>query len=273
MRNLLNFLARYNHLIIFLILEGLSIYFLTTRNNYHNTRVVKGVRGITSGIETRIQNAKNYFHLSDINQAVAYENVTLRNHLDILKNKQNLQFISVNDTLYHQLYQYTPAEVINNSVTRQKNFFTINKGSNQGITVDMAVISDNGIAGVVVGCSGNFSVAMSLINLDFRVSARLKSNGYFGSLSWDGKDYNHALLTEIPQHVTFGIGDTIETTGYTALFPEGIMIGTVSGFEKSGGDFYVIRVLLNTDFKKLHFVSVAGNLRKKEQLELENSIK
>ena len=110
---------------------------------------------------------------------------------------------------------------------------------------------------------------MSLLNLDFKVSARLKSNGYFGSLSWDGKEYKYAVLSEIPQHVTFGIGDTVETTGYSAIFPEGIVIGTVNGFEKSGGDFYKIKVLLQTDFKKLHFVSVIGNIKKKEQLELE----
>lgn len=110
---------------------------------------------------------------------------------------------------------------------------------------------------------------MSLLNLDFRLSARLKSNGYFGSLSWDGSDTRHAILSEIPQHVTFGIGDTIETTGFSAVFPEGVMIGTVSDFEKSGGDFYRITVALGTDFKKLRFVNVIGNLRKEEQLELE----
>jgi rod shape-determining protein MreC len=111
---------------------------------------------------------------------------------------------------------------------------------------------------------------MSVLNLDFRLSARLKSNGYFGSLSWDGKDYRTAILSEIPQHVTFGIGDTIETTSYSAIFPEGIVIGTVSGFEKSGGDFYTIRVSLATEFRKLRFITVIGNLMREEQLELEN---
>jgi rod shape-determining protein MreC len=125
---------------------------------------------------------------------------------------------------------------------------------------------------VIVGCSNNYSVVMSLLNLDFRLSARLKSNGYFGSLSWNGKDYRHALLSEIPQHVTFGIGDTIETTGFSAIFPEGILVGTVSNFERTGGDFYQIEVALATDFKKLRFVSVIGNMRKEEQLELEKQI-
>jgi rod shape-determining protein MreC len=137
----------------------------------------------------------------------------------------------------------------------------------------MAVTSGEGVAGVIVGCSDNYSVAMSMLNLDFRLSARIKSNGYFGSLSWDGRDYRHAVLSEIPQHVTFGVGDTVETTGFSAIFPEGVLIGTVSDLEKSGGDFYRIKVALITDFKKLHFVNVIGNLRKKEQLELEKTFK
>jgi rod shape-determining protein MreC len=273
MRNLLNFLAKYNNLIIFLILEGISFYFLTTRNFYHNTQVVKGVIGITTGLETRIENVRNYFHLRDLNHSLAFENAILQKNLDILQHKENLAYIPVSDTIFHQQFQYTPAEVINNSITRQKNFFTINKGRFQGVEVDMAVLSDNGIAGVVVGSSHNYSVVMSVLNLDFKVSARLRSNGYFGSLSWDGRDFNSAILSEIPQHVTFGIGDTVETTGYSAVFPEGIVIGTVSSFEKAGGDFFKIRVLLNTDFRRMHFVTVAGNLRKKEEKELENQFK
>jgi rod shape-determining protein MreC len=269
MRNLLNFLAKYNSLIIFLILEGISFYMLTTGNTYHNTRVVIGVRGLTRGIDEKISNTNNYFHLREVNQALAFENATLKNNINLLRNKEDLLFFSVSDTNYRQQYKFTSAEVIDNSVTRQKNFFTLNKGTNQGVAVNMAVTSVDGIAGVIVGCSRNYSIAMSMLNLDFKLSARLKSNGYFGSLGWDGKQYNYVVLNDIPQHVTFGIGDTVETTGYSAVFPEGIMIGTVSGFEKSGGDFYKIRVLLTTDFKKLHYVNVIGNLGKTEELELE----
>jgi rod shape-determining protein MreC len=134
----------------------------------------------------------------------------------------------------------------------------------------MAVTSAGYVAGVIVGCSDNFSIAMSLLNLDFRLSARIKSNGYFGSLSWDGIDYRQAILSDIPQHVSVNTGDTIETTGYSAVFPEGIMVGTVSDFNKIGGDFYMITIKLETDFRKLHFVDIIGNLRKAEQLELQN---
>ena len=136
--------------------------------------------------------------------------------------------------------------------------------------VDMAVTSENGAAGVILGCSENHSIAMSLINIDFKLSARIRTNGYFGSVSWDGRDYRYAILNEIPQHVPVVVGDTIEATGYSAVFPEGTLVGTVSEYEKVGGDFYKIKVLLATDFKKLHFVEVIGSLKKKEEIELEN---
>jgi rod shape-determining protein MreC len=273
MRNLLNFLARYNNLIIFLLLEGIAFYMLTNGNSYHNSRLVNGVRGITRGIEKKIYNTKSYLSLHEINESLAAENVALKNSIGHLIKKENPVFFSVNDSIYKQQYLHTSGEVIENSINRQKNFFTINKGEDQGIKVDMSVVSANSVAGVVVGCSKNYSIVMSLLNLDFKLSARIKSNGYFGSLSWDGRDYRYAVLSEIPQHVLVNVGDTIETTGYSAIFPEGVIVGTVRDYEKYGGDFYKISVSLTTDFKKLHFVDAIGNLKKTEQLQLEKLFK
>ncbi len=270
MRNLLNFLAKYNNLLIFLILEGIAIYSLTTGNSYHNARFVKGIRGITKGYEEKISNIRSYFNLREVNQKLATENVILRNELEKQVRIEDMLFFPVKDSAYRQQYFFTDAKITDNSVNRQKNFFLLNKGRAQGLDKDMAVVSGSSVAGVIVGCSANYSIVMSLLNIDFRLSARIKSNGYFGSLSWDGRDVEHAILSEIPQHVTFGIGDTVETTGYSAVFPEGINVGTISGFEKSGGDFFKIEVSLFTDFRKLRFVKVIGNLKKTEQIELES---
>lgn len=271
MRNLLNFLARYNNLIIFLILEGLSFYFLATRNSYHNMRIMFGVRGLTHSIETKVSNTRAYLSLKDVNISLAAENTALKNSIERLVKRENSVFYSVSDSVLKQQYLHTSASVIDNSINKQKNFFTLDKGKQQGVSVDMAVTSGEGVAGVIVGCSENYSLAMSVLNLDFRLSARLKSNGYYGSLNWDGVNYRKAILSEIPQHVPINVGDTIETTGYSAIFPESIMVGTVSDFEKMGGDFYKITVTLATDFKKLHFVDVIGNMNKSEQLELQNA--
>lgn len=271
MRNLLNFLAKYNHLFTFLILEVIALHLLTNGNSYHNTRIVKGTRSITLRWEKRITNFNSYFQLREINKRLLEQNTMLAGNLERLERKVDTTFSTIFDEKYSQQYTYTAAEVVKNSVSRQKNFFTLDKGEKQGISVDMAVISLNCAAGIIVGVSENYSVAMSLLNLDCRLSARIKTNGYFGSLTWDGREYDHVILSEIPQHVTFGIGDTVETTGYSTIFPEGILIGTISDFEKSGSDFYRIKVSLATDFRKLYFVNVVGNLKKKEQLELEKS--
>ena len=270
MRSLLNFLAKYNSLIIFIFLEGISLYYLATRNNYHNTRIMFAFRGLIQGFEVRINDARTYFTLKEINRNLAAENVALKNSLQMLRSSDTSAFATSTDSVFRQQYVHTSAEVIENSTNNQKNFFTINKGRKQGIEPDMSVISVNGVAGVIVGVSQNYSIAMSVLNLDFKLSARLKSEDYFGSLNWDGRNYRYAMLNEIPQHVPLNVGDTIETTGYSAVFPEGIMIGTINEFEKPGGDFYRIRVELSTDFRKLRYVDIIGNIRKKEQTDLQN---
>jgi rod shape-determining protein MreC len=269
MRNLLNFLVRYNNLIIFLLLEGIAIILLAGGNKYHNTIITKGILGVTTGFEERVSNVRSYFSLRETNLKLANENALLLEQLNSVRYKPDDLFIIVSDTLSGERYSYTSATITGNSTNRQKNFFTINKGSRHGIKTDMAVVSEEGIAGIIVGCSESFSVAMSVINTDFRLSAMIKSNGYFGSLSWDGNDWRVANLADIPQHVTFGIGDTIVTTGFSALFTPDVPVGTISSFEKSGGDFFKIHVKLATDFRRLRFVKVIGDRQKIEQIDLE----
>jgi rod shape-determining protein MreC len=270
MRNLLNFLLKYNNLIVFLILEGVALYMLANGNSYHNSRLVKGFQGITNGINERMTNTRTYLNLREINSELAAENSELRGRIRELSVERDADFVKVNDTINKQQYKYIPAKVVNNSVNKQKNLFTIDKGTRQGISTNMAVTWNNNVAGVIVGCSDNYSVAISLLNLDFKLSARIKSNGYFGSLTWDGKNYRHALLNDIPQHITISLGDTVETTSYSAIFPEGLSIGTISDFSRSGSDFYNIKVELFTDFKKVYYIDVIGNLKRTEQTELEN---
>jgi len=117
-----------------------------------------------------------------------------------------------------------------------------------------------------------FSTVISLLNTNLRVSAKIKKNNAFGSLSWDGVDHQEAVLYEIPYHIDISKGDTIITSGFSTIYPEGILIGTIKNFEVEGGNFYVIRVKLSTDFKRLTYVNVVSNLRKGEQIELENQL-
>jgi rod shape-determining protein MreC len=135
----------------------------------------------------------------------------------------------------------------------------------------MAVIGPNGVVGIIVSASDNISLAMSILNLDFRMSARIRKNGYFGSLTWDGHNQRIVQFNEIPYHVDVAVGDTIETSGYSAIFPAGLLVGVVGDIDRSGGDFYRISVDLLTDFRSLNYVYVVKNNLQNEQTEMERS--
>lgn len=272
MRSLLNFLLRYKTLILFLLLEGVALIMLTSSHNYHQSLTTDFARGITGRISGMLVKGKSYLTLREVNEKLIAENLSLRQKLENLSLKPDGTFMNVEDTIYGQKYRYLSARVVNNSVNKQKNFLTLNKGHRQGVAEGMAVISPDGVVGIVVGASQNYSVAMSLLNNDFRLSARIQKNDYFGSLAWEGKNYRYAMLSEIPHHVLINPGDTIVTSGFSAIFPEGLMIGTLTGEQKKRGDFVTLEVQLAADFKRLTDVYVIGNLEKNERAKLEEEV-
>ncbi|MDX2415092.1 MAG: rod shape-determining protein MreC [Bacteroidales bacterium] len=272
MRSLLNFLDRYSNIIIFIFLEVLAIYMLATSNGYHNIKLSNKLKAAEAVVEKRISGATEYFDLRSINQILEQENLQLRNRLENVFRDDEQYFTSIRDTLHKQQYTYTRAKAINQSVNKQNNFLTLNKGINHGVEEGMAVVGPKGIIGTVIGTSKNYSIVMSVLNLDFRLSAQFRKNKYFGSLSWDGVNNKEVSLNEIPHHVDIQIGDTIETSSFSSVFPAGQMIGIVADKDDEGGDFFKIDVKLATDFYNISYVYIVGNLRKNEQLELENII-
>jgi len=272
MRSLLNFLLKYHNIILLLLLEVVAFYLIGSNTSYHNSVITNKLKGAESVIQEKVTNFGDYLKLREVNNTLSVENARLRNLLERTYNNSDISFFAVNDSILKQQYVYTQADVVNQSLSKQKNFFTLNKGLNHGIDEGMVVVGPNGIAGVIVGVSNNYSVSMSLLNLDFRLSGRFRKNGYFGSLKWDGLDRSILSFDEIPHHVTIGIGDTIETSGFSALFPAGLMVGVVSRYDDKGGDFYNIDVKLATDFLNLSYVYIIGNLKRAEQITLEESI-
>jgi len=270
MRSLLNFLSRYSNIIIFILLEVVAVYMLATSNGYHNIRLSNQLKATEAVVEKRISGATEYFDLRNINQSLEQENLLLKNRLENVFRDDEQYFTSIRDTLNKQQYVYARAKAINQSVNKQKNFITLDKGSDHGVEEGMAVIGPDGIIGTGIGCSRSFSLVMSVRNLDFRLSAQLRKNKYFGSLSWDGSDFGKVQLNEIPHHVNIEIGDTIETSGFSSVFPAGQMVGLVTDYDDEGGDFYRIEIDLATDFHNISYVYIVGNLKKEEQLELEN---
>jgi len=165
---------------------------------------------------------------------------------------------------------YIPARVITSSVNKQYNYLTINKGEKQGVSPDMAVISETGAVGIVVASSENYSTIIPVLNRNFRLSARLKKNNFFGIAEWEGRSSEIVSLREIPVHVDVQPGDTVVTSGFSAVFPEGILVGTVEKVEDTGGNFHEIKLRLSTDYRQLYHVNVVSFTFKEELNELEN---
>ncbi len=269
MQNLLRFLLRYHFFILFIFIEFFSVFLLIANNNYQNTKFVNFTRTVSGSFHQQMNKIENYLSLRERNKLLKEENIQLRNYIEqyISTTPDNIEILE--DTVYDKQFEYIGARVINNSTNKQHNYLTLDKGSESGIRPDMGVVSMNGVVGVVRGVSDHFSTVISLLNNGLRISSKHKKSGYFGSLNWEGRDYQYARLGEIPLHTDLSKGDTIVTSGYSTIFPEGFPIGFVDSWEEKGGSFYEIRVRLSTDFKKINEVYVIKNIYKEEQEKLE----
>ncbi|QZE14501.1 rod shape-determining protein MreC [Halosquirtibacter laminarini] len=272
MKNLINFLIKYHFGFLFLFLELLAFLMIVNFNDYHRYSFLNSSNVVTGSIFSMVDGVKEYGYLSKENKRLVNENARLKEMLLHFQSQSNI----LQDTLVMHsdssiIYEMRNAKVINNSIDRSYNYMTLNKGVNDGLQVDQGVINDQGVVGVVTAVSDHYSVVISLLNKHFKLSSKIKKNSYFGSLSWDGSSFMHAKLNEIPFHVDIQEGDTIVTSGYSSIFPEGIPVGVISTFEKKGGsNFYNIDVRLSTDFKELGYVNIINYKTKEERLKLED---
>lgn len=243
---------------------------LIQNNKFQRTKALNAGYELSGILYNKYSEFTEYLSLKDENKKLAEENARLRNQLYASYKTDTIFSRSIHDTLRKQQFSYIAAKIIRNSVNMQNNYLLIDKGNRHGVKPEMAVISPTGIVGIVKDVTDNFSSVISLLNSNLRISAKVKRNGYFGSISWDGKDYTAAVLNEIPVHIKILKNDTIITSGYSTIFPEGILIGKIEEFSFKGGDnFYTTRVALYTDFKKLNYVYVVNNLMKDEIKSLE----
>jgi rod shape-determining protein MreC len=265
MRNLYRFIVRNHVIFLFIILEIISFIFVFNFNNFQKSRFLNSSDYITGNIYSRYSRITDYFHLSVVNKRLAEENARLRKLAGIPK---TVRFIP--DSLYgyqnsEQLYSYISARIISNTVNKQQNYLTLDKGSKDGIKPDMGIICADGVVGVITNVTPSFSTAMSLLNVRWNISAKIAKNNYFGTLLWNGKDYQRVFLNDIPFHVNVSVGDTIVTSGFSSLFPEGIRLGTVEKVSKEGGmNFFTIIVKLFIDYKSVTYVEVIENNKRKE---------
>ncbi len=271
MRNLFLLLWRNNFTILFLLLQSLSIYFLIRNNRFQQVSVFNSTNAVVGSIMGVVSEVTEYINLKENNENLSRENARLKALLPESYYENRSVRTMVADSSRSQKYSYIAARVINNSVNKRNNFLTLDKGSLHGVHPDMGVISSTGIVGIVKDVSEHYCTVMSLLHKNSKVSARFNHNNYFGSLSWDGDDPRIAQLSEIPKHVVFKIGDTLVTTRYSAIFPEGVMIGTVRKSNPDmGGNFHDITVNLSTEFSNISHVYIVDNLMKSEQNDLES---
>ncbi len=271
MRNLSFLLQKFGFILLFLLLEGAAFFLILQRTNFQKVAFLNSTNELTGQVYSYYGSFKEYFYLQKENQMLAEENVRLYSLI-----QQSLRNFAAQpkgtDSSYRQVFTYTPCKVINNSLSKSQNYFTIDAGSAQGIKPDMGIISPGGIAGVVRGVSPNFAVCMSVLNTNFPVSVQTRKQKEAGTLIWDGQSPVYSKLIGIPNHVNIQVGDTIETTGFS-LFPEGIQAGFVAGYKIDPDDgSYIILLRLSTSFTSMRQVYALDYIYKREQKQLEDSV-
>jgi len=247
---------------------------LIESNKFHKSKFINLSSAVAGVVYSRIYLFTDYFALRKINEQLASENARLKTLEKKSFIKLNARDITVNDTLYRQRYKYLSAKVINSTTTSLRNFLILDKGSEQGIETEMAVISPKGVIGIVSKVSKHYCSVLSVLHIDTRINAMLEDNTYQGIIKWDGLSPEIVKLNDIPQHVQLQVGQEVLTKGSTGLFPKGVLIGHITEFNQvPGSNFYNIKVSLSTNFNAVNYVYIVKNLLKDEQKQLESDFK
>ncbi|MBK8495418.1 MAG: rod shape-determining protein MreC [Ferruginibacter sp.] len=267
MRNIFLFIRRYITLILFLILQGFSIYLIVHYSNYHKAVFSNTANQLTGKVNKQFNRVEYYFRLKKTNDSLVTANEKLYNKLksnfELPDTTVNIRIDSLRtDSLEaYRKYSYYPAKVVYNSVAAQNNFIVLGRGASQNMKEGMGIIDANsGVVGIVTEVSADFSVVMSLLHKDSHISGKLLKGGETGTLSWNGKTPNIISLTGIPKNVKVAVGDTIISSGFSTSIPKGMMIGIVQEVktDKSSGNF-IIHFRSAADFYNLEHVFAIDN--------------
>ena len=262
MYNLRRFIIKHHVIILFILLEVISILLLANSQRFHRNRMVNTTNDVVGKIYEWGSNVGNYFRLNSANEQLAEENAMLRKQLSVVHDTTACVYDIVdNDTLY----EYIPAQVVNNSTNQANNYIIINKGAIDGIEPDMSVISSDGIVGVVTDVSRHYASIMSLLHSKSVVGVRFKNNQEIARLSWETNNYRYGMVEDIPTHIVLQQGDTILTSSHSNIFPEDLMVGTVEDFYPTAVDaLNKAKIRYATDFATLRHVYVIKDLHKPE---------
>lgn len=274
MHNLIRFLKRYFFIFLFLFLEGISIYIISQNSYYQGSAIISFVNEVSGNISSKTYNISHYFTLGSSNESLVKENAMLRAKIENSYVKYEHKAFLYNDTIYKQQFEYIDAKVIQKTINKRNNYFMLNKGRLHGVKNNMAVICPDGIVGVIVNVSQNFSLVMSVLHQDSRPNIKDSRTKISGTLVWEGGDYSNGKLIDIPSSIPLKIGDTIVTSGFSQDFPEGISVGKITSFKKDKGTgFYVVNIEFSVDYNKLEYAYIVKNFFKEEQQQLTKDIK
>lgn len=279
MRNLLNFLLKYNYCFLFILLELISFVLLFRFNHYQGSVFFTSSNKLAGSVYEAANQVTGYFHLKSINDDLVQKNVELElqmEHLrkalsDVTRDSMSVEQLKKDALSGYDMYK---ARVINNSLTHIDNYITIDKGEKDGIRSEMGVVNGNGIVGIVYLTSDNYSVVIPVLNSKSNISCKIKKSDYFGFLKWEGGSSKYAIVKDMPRHSLLALGDTVVTSGHSAVFPGGIPIGTIEEITDSqDGLSYQLKVKLFTDFARLNDVRVIVRKGQEEQIKLEQKLK
>ncbi len=274
MRNLLEFLAKYNHWFVFLILEVVSMVLLFQYNSYQGSAWFSSANAVTGKLYEWDANVETFFSLTKVNQELTQRNAYLEQ--EVQKLSDSLVSVTKDSSIYHRdqfallrNYRLIPAKVVANSIDKPGNLMTIDKGSADGIHKDMGVISGTGVVGIVYLVAEHYAIVIPVLNTKSNISCMIQNRGYFGYLRWKGGVSDLAYLEEVPRHAHFKLGDYVVTSGYSAVFPPGVRVGRILHvFNSADGLSYRVQLRLSTDFARLRDVCVIDDTAMKERLEI-----
>lgn len=274
MRNLLEFLAKYNHWFVFLILEVVSMVLLFQYNSYQGSAWFSSANAVTGKLYEWDANVETFFSLTKVNQELTQRNAYLEQ--EVQKLSDSLVSVTKDSSIYHRdqfallrNYRLIPAKVVANSIDKPGNLMTIDKGSADGIHKDMGVISGTGVVGIVYLVAEHYAIVIPVLNTKSNISCMIQNRGYFGYLRWKGGVSDLAYLEEVSRHAHFKLGDYVVTSGYSAVFPPGVRVGRILHvFNSADGLSYRVQLRLSTDFARLRDVCVIDDAAMKARLEI-----
>ena len=274
MQQLIFFIQKYKYFLYFLLLQLFAFGLIVNNNAFHKSKFITSTNFITGNIHEKSSNVSDYFNLKSRNESLAFENQELKNQIDVLKSELEKSKINsgIDTSTSNHSFFFTSGKIIANTYNRRHNYLTINIGKHQDIKKEMGVINNKGIVGITEHTSNNYTRVQSILNKNFNINAKFKHNNHFGSLTWNGNNYNIVQLTDVPRQANFTIGDTIITGGKSAIFPEGILIGKVISKPEKKSAINSIDIELFNDMSNLKHIYVIKNFNKEEIKSLEKTV-